>query len=239
MRLPGGREISSSLPRFSSVSEKHGMDIFPQSPPADPTRRELLPTFLLEVGFYGLLTYVLIYAADYWWDRVVERNVLAGSIVFVLNTFLLYMHEGGHLLFSMFGRILHALGGSFWQVMLPFLMFVFAVRERSRIAPFPLYYSGFSLMDVSVYVRDAPYRSLPLLGGDKNMHDWWNILSAWNMLYEAETIADFLYFCGLFVSVAALITGFVLAFKAFFVPTIPASTMFQKTLEKIMQKRTR
>lgn len=215
------------------------MDNFPQSSPAAPTRRELLPTFLLEVGFYGLLTYVLIYAADYWWDHHVERSFIAGSGFFVFNTFLLYMHEGGHFLFSIFGRTLHSLGGSFWQVMLPFLMFVFAVRERSRIAPFPLYYSGFSLMDVSMYVRDAPYRRLPLLGGDKNMHDWWNILRSWDLLYEAETIADILYFCGLFVSVAALTAGFVLALKAFFVPTIPASTALRKTLERAVESVTR
>jgi hypothetical protein len=91
-------------------------------------------------------------------------------------------------------------------------------------------------MDVSIYVRDAPYRKLPLLGGDKKMHDWWNILRAWDMLYEAETIADILYFSGLFVSVVALVAGFVLAVKAFFFPTIPASMALQKTLEKMIEK---
>lgn len=215
------------------------MDTAPQASLPAPTRRELLPTFLLEIGFYGLLTYVLIYAADFWWDNVVERNVVAGSVLFILNTFLLYMHEGGHFLFSIFGRTLHSLGGSFWQVMLPFLMFVVAVRERSRIAPFPLYYSGLALMDVSLYVRDALYRKLPLLGGDKNMHDWWNILRAWDMLDDAETIADVLYFCGLFVSVIALTAGFVLAGKAFFFPTIPAGTALRKTLERMLEKETR
>ena len=201
-----------------------------------PSRAQRLFTLALELVFYGLLTYVLFYAADYLWDHQVERSFLAGSVYFILDTFLLYMHEGGHFLFSLFGSTLHLFGGSFWEVMLPFVVFVFALRDRSRIAPFPLYYSGLGLMRVSLYVRDAPYRRLPLLGGDKSRHDWWNLLNRWDMLSSAETIADILYGLATIMCVAALAAGFYLAWNAYWKPNIQTSRPVQSLLEQNISK---
>ncbi len=204
-----------------------------------PSRNQLLRTLILETFFYGLLTYVLFYAADLLWDFRVEKSFIAGMVYFVLDAFLLYMHEGGHFLFMFFGNTLAILGGSFWEVMLPFLVFVFALRDRSRIAPFPLYYAGLGLMRVSLYVRDAPYRKLPLLGGDKNRHDWWNLLRKWDMLYDAETIADIMYFAAMLMCIAALAAGFYLAAIAYFKPKIAVSRSVENSLNQLIAKRQR
>ena len=201
-----------------------------------PSRGKLLFTFILELLFYSFLTYVFFYAADYLWDHRVERSFFAGTAYFIFDTFLLYMHEGGHFLFSFFGRTLMILGGSFWEVMLPFLVFVFALRDRSRIAPFPLFYSGLGLLRVSLYVRDAPYRKLPLLGGDKSRHDWWNLLRQWDMLYEAETIATVMYVIATLMCVGALAAGFYLATRAFYKPKIAVSGNIQTSLQKLIAK---
>jgi hypothetical protein len=201
-----------------------------------PSRRQLLFTFSVEVLFYALLTFVFFYAADLLWDFRVEKSFLVGMIYFVFDIFLLYMHEGGHFLFMFFGDTLSILGGSFWEVMLPFLVFVFALRDRSRIAPFPLYYAGLGLMRVSLYVRDAPYRKLPLLGGDKNRHDWWNLLRKWDMLYDAETIADIMYIIAILMCVGALLAGFYIAAMAYFRPKVVVHHSVERSLDQLIAK---
>jgi len=56
---------------------------------------------------------------------------------------------------------------------------------------------------------------LPLLGGDSSGHDWYNLLSDWNMVDSADSIADIVYYLGFAVSVGAIITGIVWAFVVF------------------------
>ena len=71
------------------------------------------------------------------------------------------------------------------------------------------------MMDVSLYVRDAPHRLLPLLGGDKSGHDWYNLLSQWDALDAAEGIADALYSAGVLICVTALAIGVTWAVRVF------------------------
>lgn len=141
------------------------------------------------------------------------------AMLSILRTFtFLPLHEAGHVIFYFFGRTLMFLGGSFWQIMFPLLWFVIALRQKSRVAPFPLFWVGENMMDVSLYMRDAPLRQLPLLGGHKVGHDWYNLFSAWNMLGDAATVADIFYYTGAVVCLAALGAGTVLAFRTFFSP---------------------
>ena len=113
------------------------------------------------------------------------------------------------------GRTLYVLGGSFWQIVFPLLWFIIALRQRSQVFPFPLFWTGENMMDVSLYVRDAPGRMLPLLGGDKSGHDWHYLLSTWGCMDDAGTIADIMYYGGVAVCIAAIGTGFVMAVIAF------------------------
>lgn len=134
------------------------------------------------------------------------------------------IHEAGHLFFMPFGTVMMFLGGSLLQVLLPAAWFALALRQRSTVAPFPLFWTGENIMDVSLYLRDAPVRQLPLLGGHKSGHDWFNILSRWDLLGAAGPIADVLYILGLLVSAAAVAAGLTLAVRAYRNPppeTIP------------------
>ncbi len=126
--------------------------------------------------------------------------------VFRMFTFL-PLHEGGHFLFILFGRTLYILGGSFWQIMFPLLWFIIAFRQGSQVAPFPLFWVGENMMDVSLYIRDAPTRMIPLLGGDKAGHDWHNLLGQWHMLDAAGTIADVMFVLGILICIAAIGAG--------------------------------
>lgn len=132
------------------------------------------------------------------------------------------IHEAGHLFFMPFGTVVMFLGGSILQVLLPLLWFGIALRQRSSVAPFPLFWVGENFMDVSLYVRDAPVRQLPLLGGHASRHDWFNILSRWDLLGATESMADILYLAGLLVSAAAIAAGVTLAVRSYLHPPPPA-----------------
>ena len=99
--------------------------------------------------------------------------------------------------------------------MFPLLWFLIALRQRSQVAPFPLFWTGENMMDVSLYMRDAPIRALPLLGGHASGHDWYNLFTMWDMLDSAEDIADAMYWGGVFVCGAAITAGVIWAIVAF------------------------
>lgn len=186
---------------------------------------------VLELIFYAFLAYVFYLAANQLKDEASFFRVRS-IILFFFHTMFLYLHEGGHFLFSLFGRTLYILGGSFWQIMFPLLVFLFALRDRSRIAPFPLFLTGFSLMDVSLYIRDAPFRRLPLITRDKSGHDWANLLGGWRMLDSAETLADLTYFLGFFVALSALVAGFYIALRLPLRPRVVSGSDIQAALDE-------
>lgn len=136
----------------------------------------------------------------------------------IRNGIFLFIHEGGHFLFAFFGKTLAILGGSFWQVMFPLISFLIAVKQKSHVAPFALFWTGANMLDVSLYMRDAPLRWLPLLGGDKSRHDWFNLFSEWGMLDSAGTVADITYISGLLICIGSVGVGIYLAFYRYIHP---------------------
>jgi hypothetical protein len=137
----------------------------------------------------------------------------------IRNSIFLFIHEGGHGLFMFFGRVIHSLGGSFWQIMFPFLSFLIGVRKRATVvAPFALFWTGVNMMDVSLYMRDAPLMQLPLLGGRKSGHDWRFLFGEFELLDSAGDIADVMYFGGLLIAAGAIVGGLVFAVQRFLKP---------------------
>lgn len=183
--------------------------------PLDPVERWAPLVFALVL--YGLLCVFLVQAANTFAGYRPGDRWPALLSVFRTWTFL-PIHEAGHLLFMLFGRTVMLLGGSFLQIALPLVWFLLALKQRSHVAPFPLFWVGENMMDVSLYVRDAPVRYLPLLGGHKSRHDWYNILSGWNALDSAEILADIGYVFGMIICVGAIGTGLFLGFYSFFRP---------------------
>jgi hypothetical protein len=137
----------------------------------------------------------------------------------IRNSIFLFIHEGGHGLFMFFGRVLHSLGGSFWQIMFPFISFLIGVRKRSTVvAPFALFWTGVNMMDVSLYMRDAPLMQLPLLGGHKSGHDWRFLFGEFGLLDSAGDIADVMYFGGLLISIGSIVAGLWFAVQRYLHP---------------------
>lgn len=202
----------------------------PDSPPA----RGQIGMFVTEILFYLFFVYVFYLAADRYADAASFHR--PSLIMFLFHSIFLFIHEGGHFLFSFFGRTLHILGGSFWQVMFPFLSFLLALRSADRIAPFPLFLTGFNLMGVSLYMRDAPFRQLALLGGDKSRHDWYNLLAQWDLLDSAETIADVTYYLGFLVCLGSIVAGVYLAYRSYFKPKVLADATLQHSLDNVVER---
>ena len=187
----------------------------PQNNQPDPIVRWTL--LGLRGGVYLWLTYFLYQAATTFASYTPGQGWPFLLGMFRMWTFL-PIHEAGHLFFSPFGTVIMFLGGSILQILLPLLWFVVALRQRSTVAPFPLFWVGENIMDVSLYIRDAQLRQLPLLGGHKSGHDWFNILSRWDLLPSAEPIADAAYILGILVSISAIVAGCTLAVRSFLHP---------------------
>ena len=187
------------------------------SPPEEISPTERWLPLSLKLALYLWLGIIFVQAATAFAGyRPGQSWPLMLSII---RTFtFLPIHEAGHFLFIFFGTMLHYLGGSFWQIVFPLLWFIIALRQKSEVAPFPLFWVGENMMDVSLYMRDAPVRQLPLLGGHKVGHDWFALFSMWNMLDSAETIADIFYYAGIAISLVAMGAGISLAVRTFITP---------------------
>ena len=110
----------------------------------------------------------------------------------------LAIHEAGHVLAFPLPDIGMAAMGSGLQVMMP-LLFVgaFWLREHDPLGTaVTLGWAGTSFQDASVYIADAPYQRLPLIGGE---HDWAWILGprGIDQLAWADDLARLAWLTGL------------------------------------------
>lgn len=112
-----------------------------------------------------------------------------GKRVPLLGLVDLGFHELGHLITYPLPDIATAMAGSAMQVAVPLgLAAYFLLREQRDLLAtgLCLAWAGTSAADVAVYVADAPYEALPLIGGH---HDWAFILGQLDALETAATIA--------------------------------------------------
>ncbi|HYD10063.1 MAG TPA: hypothetical protein VEA78_08165 [Acidimicrobiales bacterium] len=119
-------------------------------------------------------------------------------------------HELGHLVCYVLDallpwpEVLTAAAGSFTQVAVPLGLAVYFLGRDRHAAALCLAWAGTSARDVSVYVADAPYEALPLLGGH---HDWAAVLGPEHLdrLHQAEEIASVIRGAGVALVVAAAV----------------------------------
>jgi hypothetical protein len=118
-------------------------------------------------------------------------------------------HEFGHVFFRPFGETLTILGGSLFQILLPFVItLLFVYRQKDPYGgSVTLWWCGQSWVDLAPYIDDAPYRSLPLTTGNESGHDWGNLLTLWDALDQAHHLALLSRRIGIFLMLTALIWG--------------------------------
>jgi hypothetical protein len=181
-----------------SLKQKQNIPLVPR----DPIERYL--PLGLQLLVLGLAAVLLWQSADN--ASMFPPGKMSAPYSFYYMFIILPIHEGGHFLFMFFGYVLHVFGGSFWQVMMPLLLFIVALRQRSWWAWVWLTLAGVHMIALSPYIYDAPYRALPLLGG-KEGHDWHNLLRHFNSLESAEGMGDGIYFLGILIGLAGLGLG--------------------------------
>lgn len=119
-----------------------------------------------------------------WWAFVRGVNVPLLSLVD------LGFHELGHLLTYWAPPVVTAMMGSVNQVLVPCALGgYFLLRRRDLLAAgLCLAWGATSAQNASVYIADAPFQRLPLIGGE---HDWAFVLGPehFNALGRAGTIA--------------------------------------------------
>lgn len=117
----------------------------------------------------------------------------------------LIFHEAGHVLLIWAGEIVHALGGSIFEVLVPTMVTVHFLFKRNLFAAgFGLWWLSTALYSVAVYAGDARERALPLITGDANTHDWWFVLLRLGWLRYDDLISGVLAGMSLALLCAAL-----------------------------------
>jgi len=151
------------------------------------------------------------------WDRW-KLAVLAVFSLYFLDVVVLYkdrwcfidgmniwIHEAGHFLFMVSGSdFLMIAGGTLMQLIVPIVFVVyFLYSEQGFSASLTLFWLGESLVNVSVYMRDAVDMVLPLIGGGgPESHDWHNMFSMLGLLPYTQHLANITH------SIAILIVFF-------------------------------
>ena len=126
-----------------------------------------------------------------------------GNRIPLLSMFDLGIHELGHLVFRPFGTVVSFVMGSGLQILVPFgLAAYFWFRQRDRLScGLIMCWAATATQDVSVYIADAPFRSIQLIGGT---HDWWWLLNRWHKLAIADELANVVWMFGLVVGMMGL-----------------------------------
>ncbi len=101
------------------------------------------------------------------------------------------------------------------QVLVPVVWLIVALRQQSRLASVALFFIGESLVDVSMYARDAEMRVLPLIGGHNTRHDWATVLGEAHKLDWGEPLGNLFFFLGLAVSLFAIGWGVWVSVKVY------------------------
>lgn len=115
----------------------------------------------------------------------------------------LAIHETGHLVFSPFGEIITALGGTLFQLIVPATFVAYFWRRRDRYAAgFALWWVAQNLWNISVYIADARVQILPLVGGGE--HDWTYLLGEAGWLARELVVAQAVHTAGVVIYLIAL-----------------------------------
>ena len=138
-------------------------------------------------------------------------SFLGGRRVPILGFVDLAVHEAGHVLFVWAPRDLMLVMGNGFQALVPLVFAAaFVLRHRDLAGgAASLAWCGAALQDASVYIADAPYRRLPLLGPEGS-HDWWQVLGGHGRLDLADDLSRAVWAGGLLVwlaSVVVLVVG--------------------------------
>ena len=164
----------------------------------------------IKLLFWAFATYLFIFlVASY--DPTVP-GYSPPFALFVIDRINLFIHEAGHLFFRLFGMWMHIIAGSLFQVLLPLALLIVTWRQNVAQIGYPGFWVGESLVNVSVYIKDAPHKQLKLIAKGL-IHDWNWLLS--DNLEAAEPLRDIVFLLGITVCALSMGAGVYFAIRAF------------------------
>lgn len=163
------------------------------------------------LSFYGRMAALALLAIWSWFLFSYDYRSAEINASF-LHNIVLPIHEAGHVLFTPFGEFLTILGGSLFQLALPFgIGIAFIVKNRDNFgAAVCLWWTGASLVDLSAYIYDSLHPQMMLLGGhtgEDGPHDWIYLLDTLGQLQHAQGWGMFAHVLGGLTMLAGLIWG--------------------------------
>jgi hypothetical protein len=162
------------------------------------------------VSFYGRCA--ALAALGIWSWFLFRYDYHNGEIsMSFMHNILLPIHEAGHVFFRVFGEFMMILGGSLFQLLLPFSIGVaFIVTRRDNFAAaICFWWASVSLVDLSPYIYDSLHPQLTLVGGgngaEDGPHDWIYLLNRLNQLERSQIFGALAHFMGGVLMLAALL----------------------------------
>jgi hypothetical protein len=161
------------------------------------------------VSFYGRS--IVLVLLTIWSFFLIRYDYRTGAFFMsFMHNILLPIHEAGHVLFRPFTEFMMVLGGSLFQLLLPFSIGVaFIVKNRDNFgAAICFWWTSVSLVDLSPYIYDALHPQLTLVGGgngaDDGPHDWIYLLIRMGQIDNAQRWGAFVHTCGALLMLVAL-----------------------------------
>jgi hypothetical protein len=153
-----------------------------------------------EPTFYGRCIVFALLVLWSWFLFAYDYRIGEMGSSFMHNI-LLPIHEAGHVLFMPFGNFMNILGGSLFQLLLPFGTGIafFWINKDNFGAAIGMWWVSVSLLDLAPYIYDARHPQLILLGGhtgEDGPHDWIYLLSVMGQLHHAQGWGAFVHTLG-------------------------------------------
>ncbi len=143
------------------------------------------PVFMGWLAFYVLL---------------IGNAIFGGHLFQWFDLVFIPIHEGGHLLFRMFGEWITVAGGTFLQLFAPFALAVyFAFRRQAPGTAFCAFFFFEQFLPIGIYMSDARAQVLTLVtvgDSDDVIHDWFYLFSHAGLLEHDTQIASAFRFVG-------------------------------------------
>jgi hypothetical protein len=164
------------------------------------------------IGLVRLGRAALLVALFVWTVQFARAPMSAENVSAILHLPNLVFHEAGHVLFSLFGRFMTVLGGSLLQFLVPIVLAVAFLRQKTPFGAIVCaWWAGENLVDVAPYIADARALELVLLGGrtgaEVEGHDWEYLLTQLGWLHLDRTLGLAVHRAGLAMMFAALVWG--------------------------------
>ena len=151
-------------------------------------------------AFWGWLAFYAV---------LIGNAMFGGHLLQLIDLVFVPIHEGGHLLFRLFGQFIAVAGGTFLQLFVPFALAMwFAFQRQIPGTAFCAFFFFEQFIPTGIYMADARAQELPLLtvgDSDDVIHDWFYLFSHIGLLeHDTQIGATFriLGWTGMLVVVA-------------------------------------